>query len=41
MFYRQIEKKRFLLLFRHSGGGFSSGHWWGILGGRQGVESIQ
>jgi hypothetical protein len=36
MFYRQIENEIFSKILDHSGGGFSSGHRWGILGGRQG-----
>ncbi len=37
MFYRQIENEIFSKILDHSGGGFSGGHRWGILGGRQGL----
>jgi hypothetical protein len=36
MFYRQKENKIISKILDHSGGVFSSGHGWGILGGRQG-----
>ena len=39
MFYRQKENKIISKILDHSGGVFSSGHGWGILGGRQGLES--
>ncbi len=38
MFYRQIENEIFSKILDHSGGGFSSGHRWGILGGHQGTR---
>lgn len=40
MFYRQIENEIFSKILDHSGGGFSSGHRWGILGGHQGKGSV-
>ena len=36
MFYRQIENEIVSKILDHSGGVFSSGHRWGILGGHQG-----
>ena len=41
MFYRQIENEIFSKILDHSGGGFSSGHRWGILGGRQGLVRFE
>jgi hypothetical protein len=38
MFYRQKENKIISKILDHSGGVFSSGHGWGILGGRQGLS---
>jgi hypothetical protein len=41
MFYRQKENKIISKILDHSGGVFSSGHGWGILGGRQGQPACQ
>ncbi len=40
MFYRQKENKIISKILDHSGGVFSSGHGWGILGGRQGYSHL-
>jgi hypothetical protein len=39
MFFRQIENEIISKILDHSGGVFSSGHRWGILGGRQGLRT--